>query len=522
MQENIYKAQVTSAQVDISDPSSHQDILTAAKGGGILFVGQIIEEGSTVVFAIMATRTLGAAGYGLYNMGIGVALILATVAMLGLPEGMMRFLPIGLGEHNAVKMRSTLFIGIGLSLIIGLSIGIIFFSLGEVLATNLFHEPSAAFVIRLFSIIIPLEAVGRVLLGAALGLKRGDYQVYSYSIGFSLVRLGFTALFLFIGLDVAGVVMAYSLAWFVTIGLLIKLINQVVPLNHQKHIKRGDIQKLVSFSTPLCLNEITLQFRGYVDILLMGVIGTMMASVGVYSAATRVQSSGNMLLAPIANIAKPLISDLNHQSETARLKRLYQTLTRWSLSFMLPLVATIILYPKPILSIFGDEFVIGVPVLILVGLGMLINAATRICHSMISMTGHSTMTFITTLLSLILNVIFDILLIPQWGMVGAAVSTVLAIVIVGLVRLLQIYFLVGLWPYNRTIAKPLIATLIALLAGLLANHFFSANSSLFFFVLDAFILWSIYIVATVLLGLSEEDHAVLSRVGSRLKNILYR
>jgi O-antigen/teichoic acid export membrane protein len=518
----LYKAKATLAQVDISNPPTHEDVLTAAKGGGILFVGQIIEEGSTVIFAIMATRTLGAAGYGIYNIGIGAALILATIAMLGLPEGMTRFLPFGLGEHNSDKTRSTLFIGIGLSSVIGLSIGIIFFILGDVLAINLFHEPSAASVIRLFSIIIPLEAVGRVLLGAAIGLKRGDYYVYSYSIGFSVVRLGFTALFLYIGWDVVGVVIAYSLAWIVAIGMLLHSINREVPLSNQKHIKRGDVQEIVSFSAPLCLTEITLQFRGYVDILLMGLFGIMMASVGIYSAVTRVQSSGNMLLSPIANIAKPLISDLDHRSEMARLKHLYQALTRWSLSFMLPLVATIILFPQAIMSIFGNEFVIGVPVLLLVGLGMLLNAATRICHPMVSMTGHSTTIFITTLFSLILNVIFDILFIPQWGMVGAAASTVLAIAIVGLVRLIQVYLFVGLWPYNWTFAKPLIATTIALLVGFLANKFFPAENNLFFFIADVLILWSIYMVATVILGLSEEDHAVLSQLGRRLKNILSR
>ncbi len=521
MQKIFYKNKVASAQIDRPASSSNQDTLPAAKGSGILFIGQIIEEGSLIIFTILVTRTLGAASYGLYSVGIGVVLILATIAMLGLPDGMMRFLPLRLNEHDPEKTSGTLFIGLGLSAIVGLGIGIIFFILGEVLATYIFHEPSAVSMIRMFGFIIPLEAVGRVFLGAAIGLKRVDYRTYSYSIGFCLIRLCLTALFLYMGLDVTGLILAYSLSWVVTIGLLAYFVNRVIPLASRKQINRGEVQKIVSFSAPLCLTEITLQSSGYIDLLLIGIMGTM-ASVGVYSAVTKVQMAGSLLLAPIVNIAKPMISELYHQSEMMRLKQLYQTLTRWALVLILPLIVTVILFSKPILSIFGDEFVRGVPVLILVAFGMLINASTRMCQSMISMTGRSRLTFFITLIGLVLNVIFDVIFIPRWGMIGSAFGSLLVFAILGITRLSLVYFLIGIWPYNLTIIKSLLAAVMALFAGFLSNLLFPAASNLFFLMIDVFFLCSIYIMVMALLGLAEEDRDIVFRVGRRFNNIFSR
>jgi O-antigen/teichoic acid export membrane protein len=520
MQKEVFKDKTASTKFDIPVSSENQDIIAAAKGSGVLFIGQIIEQVTLVIFTILVTRTLGASSYGLYSLGVGVALILATIAMLGLPEGMMRFLPISTSDNDGEKRSSTLFIGIGLSTTIGLCIGIIFYCLGEFLATNLFHEPSAVNVIRMFSVIIPLEAVGRVLLGAAIGLKQVDHRTYSYSIGFCLGRLCLTVLFLFVGLDIAGLIIAYSLSWVLTIGLLTYFINRALPLNSKVDVQWSEIRKIVSFSAPLCLTEITLQSSGYIDLFLIGIMSTM-TSVGVYSAVTKVQMAGSLLLTPVVSIAKPMISELHHQSETKRLTQLYQTLSRWTLSLILPLIVTIILFSRSILSIFGDEFVTGHPVLLLVTFGLLINAATRMCQSMISMTGHPKVTFFTTLFGLILNVILDIIFIPRWGMVGSAFGSLLVFTVLGFIRLFFIYFVVGIWPYNSTIIKPLLAAMIALLAGFLTNHLFPATSSLFLLILDVLILCSIYIAAIALLGLTEEDRGILFRVGKRLKHMLY-
>lgn len=509
------------ARINAFGPSPNPEVMTAAKGGGMLFFGRLFEHANRLVFSVIVARSIGAAGYGLYNLGMSVTIILATIALLGLPEGLVRFLPAGVREGDKAKVRATLLVGLGLPVALSLVLAVLLFGLANPVAADLLHEPAAVPVLRWISLLIPLEAAGQVLLAVALSFKHMDYQVYSYSVAFSLVKTGLTVLFLIMGLDVVGVIIANALAWVVAISLLVYFVNRLVPFRGSRHLTRRSMRELVSFSAPLCLTELTLQLRGYVDLLALGVLGTMV-SVGVYGAASRIQMIGDTFLGVITRVSKPLISDLDHQGENLRLGWLYQTLTRWSLSSMLPFVATTILFAKPILAIFGDEFVAGVPVLIIVGMALVTGAGTRICHSMIVMTGHPRLAFLNTTVGLVLNLLFDLILIPAWGVVGAALATAISMTVVNIARLLQVYWLLKVWPYNYAFFKPFLATAVAVLVGLFMNRLVPAEGSLFYLVLDVVVLWSSYIATTAMLGLAEEDLMVLSRVGRRLRAIRLR
>jgi O-antigen/teichoic acid export membrane protein len=508
---------IAPAKIDIADTSVNQDIITAAKGGGILFFGRIFEEFSQVIYVILLARVLGTSGYGLYNLGIGIESILAVIALMGLAEGMVRFIPIELAKHNNEKIRNTVFVGVSVSLVIGISLGLILFITAPFTAVNIFHDTAAIPILKLIAITIPLEAFGQILLGAVLGLKRMDYQVYSYSIVYSLVRIGLTVLLLYIGWNVAGAIIAYSVAWAVTIGLLLYFINRSIKLKKPEHISRLEVQKLLSFSAPLCLTDITIQLRSYVNLLMIGAMGTM-TSVGVYSVAMRVQMAGLLLLGPIMKVAKPIISDLDQRAEVGRLEQVYQTLTRWSFTIILPVAITIFLFARPILSVFGDDYVTGASVLIIIGFGLLISGATWISQPMISMMGHSGLTFFITSGGLVLTVLFNVILIPRWNITGAALAFLIVTIIISIVCVLEVYFLRKLLPYNLTFVKPIFAGILTFFLGMLLDKFIPAESNFLYFFLDVLLLWLIYILALVLLGLSEEDRAVLSRVSRKVNS----
>jgi O-antigen/teichoic acid export membrane protein len=517
----MHKNRPVLAQTKISAPSPSQDILTAAKGGGILFFGHLFEYASRFIFGIIVARSLGADGYGLYTLGVATSIALASFARLGLSEGLVRFLPAALRERDEARAWGILQVGLAIPGLVGLGLGMILFGLANFLAENLFHEPAAAPILRWISISIPLIAIGRVLVAATRGFKRMQYETYANGIAFNLSRISLTVLLLGVGLGVPGALAAYALAWVVTGGLLFYFLNRLFSLKRPLRAAQRNVREMLSFSAPVCLTQVITQLGGELELLLLGMLGTM-ASVGVYSAALRVQVVGAMFLMAADMVAKPIISDLHHQGETTQLGRLYQTLTRWSLSFVLPYFLTAVLFARPILAIFGKEFEAGMWVLTIVSLGTLVNAGTGICNAMIIMTGHSKLTFLNSAGTVILNLILNLILIPVWGLVGAAVATALAMVIVNVARLLQVYWLLKLWPYNRTFVKPLIASAAALITGLATSRLIPAELNLFYLILNVAVLWSIYVATIVLLGLSAEDRAILSHTKGRFGAVLVR
>ena len=82
-----------------------QDVYTAARGGGISFAGRLFEYIVRFAFGILIARVIGVEQYGLYTLGITVALIVSNIAMLGLQVGMSRFLPPAIHKKDNTAIR---------------------------------------------------------------------------------------------------------------------------------------------------------------------------------------------------------------------------------------------------------------------------------------------------------------------------------------------------------------------------------------------------------------------------------
>jgi O-antigen/teichoic acid export membrane protein len=499
----------------------NQDILTAAKGGGIIFFGRLFEYGSRFLFGILVARVLGAEGFGLYSLAVSMAILLAGIAMLGLPSGVVRFLPIALRDRDAARVWGTLQSALGLAGLVGLGLAIVVFGLADLLAENLLHNPEAASVLKWISITIPLTAVGRVLLASTRGFKQMQYQVYADSIAFNVSKIGLTVVFLSIGFGVAGALAAHATAWILEVILLLFFLNRLFPLKRSLRSARRNTRQLLSFSLPLWLTRLITELGGNLELLILGALTTA-AAMGVYSAVLRIQLIGIMFLAAFQEASMPIFSDLYHRGDRSQLSQLYQTLTRWSLFFIIPFFLSLLLFADPILAIFGEEFRTGASAVVIVGVGMLVNAGTGTCGAMIPMSGHSKLSFVNSLFSLVIVLALDLILIPRWGVSGAALASALAIASINIARLLQVYWLHRLWPYNRTFIKPTIAGTAAFFVGLIVSQLMQAESNLIFLFVSIAAIYATFVGTIALLGLSDEDRVMLSSTRKRLNAALIR
>jgi len=159
--------------------------------------------------------------------------------------------------------------------------------------------------------------------------------------------------------------------------------------------------------------------------------------------------------------------------------------------------------------------------LIILSGGVLINAATGICGVMIVMTGYTWLSTINSVLALAITIALNLILVPTLGEVGAAISGAVAMSVLNIVRVIEVFGLLRLQPYNTTFLKPLAAGLFAwgstwfLLTGALTriNMVWGA-------LLGSLFLGLVYVVGVLLLGLSDDDRFVLARLFGRLKKLM--
>ena len=144
------------------------------------------------------------------------------------------------------------------------------------------------------------------------------------------------------------------------------------------------------------------------------------AELAIYSVATSVVVLATFAMSPISQSLAPRIADLTRRKELRRLAIAYQAAASWMLRFSLPFFAIILIFPRPLLGLFGTGYGAGAAVTVILALGKLSDVATGPCGTMLNQAGLNKLALIDNVVILILNVSLNLILIPSHGIHGAA------------------------------------------------------------------------------------------------------
>jgi O-antigen/teichoic acid export membrane protein len=188
---------------------------------------------------------------------------------------------------------------------------------------------------------------------------------------------------------------------------------------------------------------------------------------------------------------------------------MYQVVNKWIITLSLPLFFVAILFCKSLLQLSGASFVGAWPLLVVSAIGSMVNAATGSVGYMLLMTGHQKVSFFNSSLSVILNIILGVLLIPRFGAMGTALGTTITLVLMNIIRFFEVHFLLKLYPYNRDVLKPLGAACLSTLLVESSLHLVSDESLLLRLCLIPVFVIS-YAMFLFLFRASSEDAIVLN------------
>ena len=168
------------------------------------------------------------------------------------------------------------------------------------------------------------------------------------------------------------------------------------------------------------------------------------------------------------------------------------------------------------LSLFGSEFQNAVALKILLT-GILVQTIFGLGSSTLSMSGNTNFNLINVSIALILNVALNYILIPQYGIIGAALSTAIALIILSILRFIENIFILNLNLFSVKLLKPTLSGIITFLILIylksIFSNLFSLDSifSLVIYLLAHFIfVFSTYFIIYFLLGFDKEDKELIN------------
>jgi O-antigen/teichoic acid export membrane protein len=250
----------------------------------------------------------------------------------------------------------------------------------------------------------------------------------------------------------------------------------------------------------------------WADTLLLGHFRSS-EDVGVYTVATRLVTLAVFVMAPINAAFAPQFAHHFHRGEREDMARIYTAATGWIVRLSLPAFALLLIFPEDLLALFGGEFKTGAAVTVTLAIGQLVNAFTGPCGTALNMAGHVSVNLVNNVLTLAFNVGLNLWLIPEYGAIGAALAWTLSLGAVNLARLVEVYLIMGLVPFDLGTLKALASFVVASLVALGVKAWLPPGYLAL--VVGGIGLAGAYLVTTLVLGLQPEEREVVAAFRTR-------
>jgi O-antigen/teichoic acid export membrane protein len=301
---------------------------------------------------------------------------------------------------------------------------------------------------QLGMLIVPLIAVARARQAALQGLGRVVWGQVPETVAQPVVLLCLLgAAYLIPGAPLRGplaVVLhaaaaGVACAW--GIGLLRRSLPAAARMAAPEYRTRAWLVGAIPFLWILGMNVVLM----YVDVIMLGLLAGS-EPAGIYRVAAQMAASVAFPLTAVNMAFAPMIATLYVRNDTVTLQKRATTCARSVLAMALPIALVFVLFGRPILALFGADFVAGNTALTILVIGYLLNAAMGTSGYLLIMTKHERAAAMTFSCSAAINILGNLLFIPIWGVNGAAVATALSVVAVSMTMAILAFRYLGIRP----------------------------------------------------------------------------
>jgi O-antigen/teichoic acid export membrane protein len=488
------------------------EITRVAKGAGIVFVGAALWGGLIYLYHIYLARVLGPNSYGLYALGLAVFNILSIVSLMGMHYGLLRFVALYSGERDSCRIQGTILSALWLVTVVSVLSGGLLFVLADVISVNIFQKEDFGIVLRFFGVAIFFSGLISVFIYSTQGFQVMKYRVYVQNLWDPIGRICIATFLFAFGFKLLGAVIAHVLTLIVGAVLAYGYLRKLFPFDSVNVQPIFETRRLLRFSFPLFIVSVLEIGRTRGDRL---VLGCFLSSdeVGLYTAAFQTSILVLLILISFSNIFAPMISDLHNRGEYRKLASLFKTVTKWILTLTVPVLLFLFFFAREILGLFGEQFIFASLSLKILLFGQMAHSGIGSAGLVLNMSGYQKVELLNNLGAVAIEFPLCLLLIPKYGIVGAAVAVTCALVLLSILRVIEVYTILKIHPYRIDVLKPIAA------GGLLAFFLFFLQSlhllnitSVFRLIVYAFLSFVVYGFFICLFGLTAEDLFVLRRL----------
>lgn len=418
------------------------------RGGLGFLTANAITRACGFLFVAVASRLLGPSGFGVLSLGLTVSGLARRVSEFGLPDTLVRTLA-GEGEEEADRVLGTS-VALGLALAAA-GAGALFWA-APWLAGPVFTEPALVAPLRILA--------GAILLWVPISLARAVLQarervrrIVTLDLTQQTARLAAVTVVLLLvgGVNSAAVAVAVSL-----------LLPLGVALFHLRSVdlrpRFGDVRRklgaVVELAGPLLVVGFSYTLARYADRLMLGALADM-RQVGVYTVVATLAMATLLLHGSLVSGFKPIAADAHRSGDLGDARAPYLLVSKWAGAGSGILLVIFAAFGPALLTLFGPEYATEAAYRALLLLTGLFFVGTWIgpTGAVLQMSGGERVELVNTFVFLVVNVTLNFLLIPRFGVVGAATATLGSGLLRNVLQVLELAALYDFIPVDRAHLK---------------------------------------------------------------------
>lgn len=433
------------------------------KGSGILLIGSILGLLCQFIAQIVIARFYSPPEYGLFNLFLTVLTIAGGIGTLGLSSGISRFIGYYAGSGEKQKIKAVESWGLVIGFISGIFFGIVLYFTSPYIASIFSEKSEFANFLIIAAFTLPFFVILNLLLSIFLGHKRCNEKVIFYDLG---RNIAFLSLCFFIGifsLPFIGIIWAMFVSTtLMTILFFVYYLNKRKKLNNEVRSFLFDSSigtKMLIFSLPILFVGLMDNLTGWTDTLMIGHF-LPASDVGFYNVAKPLSLLINTALTASAFIYLPLTAGLYAQKKFNENNVIYSFLTKWICFLTLPVAMVLFFFSYKIITIFfGFDYLPAVIPLQILIIPYLIQVIVGPAGYTLTAYGETKFLMYLTFSVVGLNIILNYILIPIFGIIGAAISTGISIFILTAMKVSKLYSISNTHSFKSDILKPVLLTI---------------------------------------------------------------
>ena len=405
------------------------------RGAGLAFALRVAGAGLGLALNWWLAHHMGAERLGLFFLAMTVVSLVAILGRLGLENTVLRMVSAAAAAQDWMRAKQLGRDAVLLALLASAVLVLALFLLAPALSVHVFHKPDLVQALHwLAPTILAMAAI--ILYGEMLkAVKHISESQVVQSLTTPVLAL---AVFIPLGaLDLQTVVITYAAAMFAAALLGWRFWRRALPRLAGPPLA-ADYRGLLAPSTAFIWINVMSTLNDWADILALGVVAPA-EEVGVYGLTKRLVLAMSFVLIAVNIVVAPRFAALHDQNDLAALRRTALHATRLTALVAGPFVLALLLFHGWILGLFGPDFQAGGLALAIMAGGQLVNLGTGSVGQLLAMTGQQERLRKIAFIVTGANILLLLILVPQWGMLGAAAATGFTI---ALDNLLKTYFVI--------------------------------------------------------------------------------